>query len=330
MARTNTRFLPIREYLQNEIRMRYAPKSILPYADNEVLHKLVEMEPTIPAASIREMNIMNDNIVQMSYQLLMHKPAAPFGLPESFTSEYTQKLLDELNIRPTVEDLQAIKNQNIKLCVVGYGGAMINMLYNMYLWSMELSVTKIFEKIVIFEKDTLDFSNIPRIGKPMVSTFQPDYLQSYDEDVNNIKLLNKPALINEEAILCKNNAPIILTEFLNEPYANKVEESGYIFVGAPTLDTRAMLQDKPFYFFGHGDFEVEIQYQPPAASGLAVETYGTIDIPALLVNFQLATAAFIKQLARGETPQSGEVVFNFDINAAINEALSQQEEAPNV
>lgn len=307
-------------YLQNEIRMRYAPDSILPYDDNKIIHRLVDENASeISAKEVGEMRIMNQNLIQMSKQLMIHKSAPISSIPESFINPLTQELLDKLDIRPTVEDLQRIKNKKVKLCVVGYGGAMLNMLYNMYLWSMELSVTRPFEKLVIFEKDYIDFSNIARMGKPIVNQYHPDFLIPYDEKVPNIKTLRKLFLLDVENHLCKDQKPIVFEDWLEEASARKIEERGYVFVGAPTLDTREMLQDKNFYFMGHGDFEVEITYRPQITSGLANETYGSIDIPALLINLQLSTAAFIKELASDEPPQTNQPLFSFDMKKFIEE-----------
>jgi hypothetical protein len=299
--------------------MRYAEDSILPYDDNKVIHQLLKRDNTISSSTIKDLKIMNDNIIQMSRQLMTNIPININGYPESFTSDITNKILDELNIRPTIEDFQAIKDKGIKLCLVGYGGAMINMLYNMYLWSMELSVTQPFEKIVIFEKDTLDFSNIPRLGKPISSLYYPDFMQYYDDNVKNLKTLPKLALLNQESELCQNRKIIDFQDWLDENAANKIESKNYVFVGAPTLETRNMLSDKNFYFMGHGDHEVEISYRPRVTSGLVVETYGTIDIPTLLVNLQLSTAAFIKHLAGDDKVLDGEAIFKFNMEEYKNQ-----------
>jgi hypothetical protein len=310
--------IKLKEFLANEIRMRYAPHSILPYDDNRVLHSIVKGEP-LSSEPIANLKIMNNNIIQMSEDLMVDMQPNLSADPESFACELTQFILDELDIRPTKEDLIKIRDKNIKLAVVGYGGAMINMLHNMFLWAREYSEFKLFDKIVIFEKDAIDFSNIPRLGKSVVSSYHPDYYRTFEQHAPNLKTLNKLSLVSEENMLSKENKIILFEQWLTDFHAEKLQDRDYVMVGAPTLDTRQMLSDKNFFFMGHGDFEVETTFQPQITSGLAMETYGTIDIPALLINLQLSTAAFIKQLAKDSDTnlEPGQTLFKFDIKEYI-------------
>ena len=324
----STTQLKLSEYLDNELRMRYAPESILPYDDNSVIHRFFKTPLT--ATEAKQVKVMNENIVRMNYTLIKHAGIATEANPKSFTNPLTQHLLDELNLRPTKEDMQAIRDQKLKMCVVGYGGAMINMLYNMYLWSMELSETRIFEKLIVFEKDDLDFSNIMRMGKDIVYTYSPDFSKVYDEKVNTIKTMCKIDLLNVENELCKDRNVLRFSEWLADDSSTYIDSKGYFFVGAPTLETRNMLQDKKFFFMGHSDFEVDITYAPQGISSLAVETYGTIDIPVLLINLQLASAAFIKLLASGETFVPDTRLLDFDMKKWVEENPEKLKELFNV
>jgi len=316
------------DYLDNEIRMRYAPDSILPYDDNKIVHRFFKNPFT--GADAKNFKVMNENIMRMSYVLLKNLQAKQMGNPISFDDPLTQYLLDELNIRPTKNDFGKIRDKHIKLCVVGYGGAMINMLYNMYIWAMELSETKFFEKLVVFEKDDLDFTNLLRLGKPVVFDYSPDYIKKYDEDVPNIKTLKKINMMSLERELSSERKSILFVNWLDDKAAEFLHKKDYVFVGAPTLETRQMLADKRFYFLGHSDYEVDITYSPQAISSLAVETYGSIDIPVLLVNLQLATAAFIKILASDEEFQPDQRLLDFDLKKWVDENQSKVKELYNV
>jgi len=305
------------DYLDNEIRMRYSTESILPYDDNRIIHRFFK-EP-FSKNEANKLRVMNENILKSSYLLVKNVPARKSGNPASFEDPLMQHLLDELDIRPTEEDFKKIKEKGVKLCVVGYGGAMVNMLYNMYLWSMELSQTKVFEKLVIFEKDDLDFTNLLRMGKPVVFDYSPDYIRKYDKEVPNIKTLKKISMLSTERELSKERKSIMFVDWLDSEAAAFLDKKNYIFVGAPTLETRQMLSDKKFFFLGHSDYEVDITYSPQSISGLAVETYGSIDIPVLLINLQLATAAFIKVLASDEEYQPDQRLLDFDMKKYIEE-----------
>ena len=318
----------LKDYLENEIRMRYAPESILPYDDNRIVHKFFKDQ--FSGAEAKTFRVMNENISKVSRVLVKNLKARQRGNPASFDDPLTQYLLDELNIRPTKEDMQKIRDKKVKLCVVGYGGAMVNLLYNMYIWAMELSEIRLFEKLVVFEKDDLDFTNILRMGKPVVFDYHPDYIMEYDAEVPNIKTLKKINMLSYERELSAERKSILFVNWLNDKEADFLHKKDYIFVGAPTLETRQMLADKKFFFLGHSDYEVDITYSPQAISSLAVETYGSIDIPVLLVNLQLATAAFIKILASDEEFSLNQRLLDFDLKKWVEENPAKVKEVYDV
>jgi hypothetical protein len=195
---------------------------------------------------------------------------------------------------------------------------------------MELSETRIFKKIVIFEKDDLDFSNVLRMGKPMIFDYSPDFIKSYDPEVNTIKLLKKINMVNIEKELSVERKLVLFSDWLKNQSADYIDQNGYFFVGAPTLETRQMLANKKFFFMGHSDYEVDITYSPQSISTLAVETYGSVDIPVLLINLQIATAAFIKILANGEDHDVDTRLLNFDMKKWVDENPEKLKELYNV
>jgi len=50
---------------------------------------------------------------------------------------------------------------------------------------------------------------------------------------------------------------------------------------------------------GHGNTEVDVTFAPEVNTSIGNETYGTIDIPVLILNLHIATAAWIKHMASG-------------------------------
>jgi hypothetical protein len=313
-TRTRELFAP---YLDNELRMRYAPDSILPFDDNQIVHRFFKNHYTSEEAA--EFKVMNDNIIRMSYVLAKHLQQEPVVNTISFETPLTQHLLDELNLRPTKEDFQKIREKELQMCIVGNGGAMMNMLFNMYLWSMELSETRVFKKIVVFEKDSLDFTNMMRMGKPMAFNYVSDYIKQDAADAPLLNTLKKNDMLTIERELSSERRILNFVSWLDDPRTvDLIANKGYFFVGAPTLETRELLQDKKFFFLGHSDFEVDITYRPQLVSTLSVETYGSIDIPVLLINLQLATAAFIKILASDDEYQPDQRLLNFDMKTWVD------------
>ncbi len=309
----------LKEYLANEVRMRFSPDSLLPYADNKVIHKI--LGDGLSTQEAKEAKLMNPNIIKMSRNLLLNQDFVSQSLDPSFDDPLTKEIMEHLDVVPTKEDFQKIRDKDINLCLVGYGGAMVNMLHNMYVWAMEVSEVRIFKNIVIFEKDTVDFSNLVRFGKPVSFDYTAEFATFASEDVPNIKTLKKVSMLTHEKELSQQRKIVSFVEWLRDTHAAALKDKNYVLVGAPDLETRTMLNTigSDFYFMGHSDHEVDITYQPEITSGLVVETYGSIDIPVLLVNLQIATGAFIKQLANGETPERNQRILNFDLKKYLEE-----------
>ncbi len=309
----------LKKYLENEIRMRFSPDSILDYDDNKIIHSL--LKNGISNDEAKEAKLMNPNIIKMSRNLLLNQDFTSQDQEVSFTNSLTKEIMEHLDILPTKEDFQRIREKDINLCVVGYGGAMVNMLHNMYLWSMELSEVRTFKNIVVFEKDTVDFSNLVRFGKPVSFDYTAEFATFADEDVQNLKILKKVSMLTHEKELSKQRKIISFVEWLQDTHALALKDKNYVLVGAPDLETRKMLHDTDsnFYFMGHSNHEVDITYQPEITSGLVVENYGSIDIPVLLINLQIATGAFIKQLAGEEQPERNQRILDFDMKKYLEE-----------
>jgi len=311
----------LREYAQEQIRIRYSQDSILEYGDNRLLHRMLQASPMSAQELAGFGPIMNPNLPLMHTQAL--EAIVGEGGNQCLTSlenPITQRLLDELNIRPTADDFKKLRERNIKLAVIGLGGAMLNMLHNMYNFAMAAREPAIFEKIAVFEKDSINFTNLPRFGKLVTLSYHSDFSADFDGQKPELRVLSKlHHLLTNEGELSKERKFLLMEEWLTPEMASTLDEKGYTLVGAPTIETRRFLTDKEFFFVGHGDYEVDIVFQPHNPSTLAVETYGVIDIPAFLINMQLVTAAFIKALANGDNKSSNEILFRFDLKKYLEE-----------
>ncbi len=314
-----TERIDLKKYLANEVRMRFSPTSILPYDDNKIIHKLLTEDITVQDA--KDAVLMNPNIVKMSRKLLLNQDFSDQTIDPSFNDKLTLDIMQELDVVPTKEDFQKIRDKDINLCLVGYGGAMVNMLHNMYTWAMEVSEVRVFKNIVIFEKDTVDFSNLIRFGKPVSFDYTAEFASFSSNESSNAKTLKKISMVTNEKELSKKRKIISFVEWLKDNHAESLKAKDYVLIGAPDLETRQMLNetDSTFYFMGHSNYEVDITYQPEITSSLVVENYGSIDIPVLLINLQVATGAFIKQLANGTDPAKNEKILSFDMKKYLEE-----------
>jgi hypothetical protein len=203
---------------------------------------------------------------------------------------------------------QAMKDQQIDLVVIGYGGAMSNVLWNLTVLLLTFSELDPFNSVRLYEKDELSFTNILRFGKPIVH-------KAYSQFELQDDVLPKHFLTDLEYHLAPEFEKT--QEFLNKETAQKLIEEldNPVFIGAPDFETRKFLQEigAKFFFIGHGDNEVSITHQPDIHFAVQ-ETYGTIDIPVLLTNLWLATYKLIDILSEEKEYGVNEEIwkFNFD------------------
>lgn len=303
----------VQEQLIEKIRMKYKDSSILPFADNEIVRGYFNDRGSMTPEDIKNLKVMNPNISKMDLRLISGIPKTDSYAPEHFTNKMLRYILRDLDIMPTVEDLEAIKDRKIKLTVVGYGGAMVNLLFNLKLWQHELGVNGIFDRMVLFENDNVEFTNLMRFGKEVVFEYYPK-IPGVSE---NVTALPKLMLLREEKDLVNKVKPNMFNRWLNAEEAQLLHDAGYIFVGAPTFEARLFLEDKKFYFIGHGNTEVDVTFAPKVNASLGNETYGTIDIPVLILNLHIATAAWIKHLASGADGIPDTDLFRFDMAAYL-------------
>lgn len=299
----------LQEVLKEKLRMKYKDSSILPFSDNAIIRGYFNDRSQWSPENIAAARVLNPNIPKMDIRLINGLTTSNEYFPEHFTNPMLQHILNDLDLVPTVADLEAIKARGLKIAVIGYGGAMINMLYNLTLWQHKLSVTGMFDRLIIFEKDNIETTNLMRLGKEVVFEYYPK-IPGASEDVT---ALPKLMLLREEKELVKTRKPDLFNRWMTAEDAEVLHNNGYLFVGAPTFDARVFLEDKQFYFIGHGATEVDVTLAPKVNTSLGNETYGTIDIPVLLFNLQIATAAWIKHLASGATPALDTDIFRFDM-----------------
>jgi hypothetical protein len=333
----------LKEHLQEILRQKYAPKSKIG-ADNTIIHKIFnyidedEAKEIVASSGI----VFNPNLLLMQeeFDLLAtykYRPQIGPGEPllyDYMSSEGLPFVAQKAGLGWATKELpyasrelkrkfEEIKKKNFDLVVVGYGGAMSNVLWNLFLLANTFEVFSLFNRIIIFEKDELSFSNILRFGKPVIHRAFSNL--EVEEDV-----INKPLLLTQEYRLSSTSVTVY-KEFLTKNNVKKIMElDNPLIIGAPNFETRALLQevDAPFLFIGHGNNEVTLTHKPNIHFAVQ-ETYGTIDVPVLLVNLWLATYAFVASLAEND-PQSftqNQELFKFNFDELSEEEVNKAKAA---
>jgi len=330
------RRLHLNDYLKESIRQRYTPVSAIG-ADNELLMEIFNKE-TINLnfneliEKINNKVIFNPNIAILfpKYHKELRKrnfifEFIPYYLFNPKLVNYMKHMGHEDVFERNYFFTKSLKKlwteiskKKYTLVVIGYGGAMFNLLNNLSFMSMvSEKLPRLFERIIIFENDEIEFSNILRFGAPILNIG----LSRFDDNYNNFKkinLLEKQLTQNKFFHLFKNQFQAEDKYFtINDAKEILEKYENVIFIGAPDFETRQALYEMnaPFLMIGHSNNTISIT-KAPKIEGLITETYGSIDIPVLLLNLYGATIQFMKILANEDInqiePDTNFFRFNFD------------------
>ena len=292
--------------IAEEIRMRYSDKSIVKgAADNEAIFKYFN------SGSFKVLKRW-DLLFNPNLNVIFPELAQKFPIPYPGKKTYLYKnpvikkyIQDILGWNPVddpekiIKLFKKVKEKNINLIVVGYGGAMINFLYNLSNLKDLVGFNEpIFKSMYAFEKENIAFTNILRLGKPIALEA---YMEVFVNSKNGPIGLNKLNLLKDELNLAED--VLLVEDYLTEENIAELEDEDLpnkVFIGAPNFTARKLLEDSNFYFFGHSGHEIEIFYKPYVDTELARETYGSIDIPTLISNIALGTIAQLEIWAKVE------------------------------
>jgi hypothetical protein len=181
--------------------------------------------------------------------------------------------------------LNRLKERQIVLVSLGYGGISSNVLHFMDLLCKETGVTNIFKRLAIYEEDTITLMNILRMYKDTSTTLcEPG-------------IANKLNGFNEKHLCTPENLFLQDFMFIKEHYDEVKDREDVRYFGACDFDTRKFLEDAPFYFTGHSGNDVSIIVRPQVNTELMVETYGQINLATFFSNVLALTIELFVQLS---------------------------------
>jgi hypothetical protein len=313
--------------IYEEIRHRYASESIVRGAlDNHAIHQFFQKKDFKILKKYK--TFFNPNILVIIPNLSQVFPIPYTG--RKVDTVYHNKIIRDYCVKTTGIDpltsegkreiqgiLKSIQAKEMKLAIIGYGGAMINFLWNVYVLAFLSNFNEpIFKELVIFEKEAISFTNILRLGKPVLLE---SYINIY---LNDSGTLNKLNLIREEFQLAE-EVTLVEDYLTDEEDLQELVQEDFIFIGAPNFKARKLLEDTNFFFFGHANNELEIFYQPLVNTELTFESYGSIDIPVLLSNIAAGTIEMLRIFAGLDTKntdyEKSESLFRIDYGEVMLE-----------
>jgi len=328
--------ITLKKHLEEQIRQRFAPESKLGI-DNTLIQTIFKMEsheetfvqeklaamgsvfnPNFKLLNYGLNDILGYNVLGEKYPDFVLKKGFPnymelAGIPKGYTSKY-------FGGQPLKKIWKKISSQNIDLVVIGYGGAMTNILYNLSLLGDAFDNRTVFNSIKVFEDDHWSVTNVMRISKPIMHRAFSSFQLQYD-------VLPKTSIIDAEFELAE-VFQISNSRFKKEDIQKILEENpNTIFMGAPDLETRVLLEEANanFIMVGHSGNGVRIT-KNPKIEGAISETYGTIDVPVLLCNLWAATYKLVELFSNIELIENQEnntEFYEFDFNQIDQDKISE-------
>ncbi len=202
-------------------------------------------------------------------------------------------------------NMKRLKEKEISLASIGYGGLSINVLHFMSLLSYRVGVDDIFKHLHVFEDDYVSLTNMIRFYKDMFK-----FPVSYKQRVLKLELFEEENLAEE----------ITLHNYRldEERIAPLTEQGNVIFFGAPDFETRKILTGEKFLFAGHQGDKVVLVKTPVIDAVLTRESYGTINLTSFFINMLVLTDAIVNTLANDfEYAQDDEIIFEHDSKEVI-------------
>ena len=188
--------------------------------------------------------------------------------------------------------LQATKNKEYDLVLVGLGGTgsnVIHWLYEMMQWTGK---EQIFRRVRMFDDDEFDIPNmlrIPFIPEFTNTVFDAKKVNTIPKKFNNIGIntYRYTERLTEELLIAKDR------NFLGP-------KKKTVIYGAPDILTREFLTNLDYSFLAatHRDNEYSIVENPAVDNDLMMETYGKINLSMFFLNHLAMTIEFLKHLGQ--------------------------------
>ena len=205
--------------------------------------------------------------------------------------------------------LVAVKNKSLNFIFAGIGGTGMNTAY----WLDELSkltnTINIFNTISVFEKETIEFSNILRFPLPLSTYYQyatPYSNRAYKTDIIPPllnRLTNRKLNINNYYI---DKSSYLYGEFFDCNYSTSpatcIAKTRTVIYGAPGLEHRNYLSSLGnFVCATHASNSCSIWLNPTQTESIEIESYGSIQLGPFMMN-QLRMTIGLLELLASDTP----------------------------
>lgn len=232
-------------------------------------------------------------IYSENYRAISPLTSDLLGIPKIPIQEL---LTSELNLElgHIQQLLLSVKKSKLKIIFAGTGGTGINTLY----WLSEIckyfSITDIFDEILIYEKDYVDFSNIFRfpVSLSIYNNITSPNLEKVYLATKFTPTLSRDVSCHSKFLEDISDIPSILLG--ND---NKLKSNTIVY-GAPSISNRNFLSSLgSFISATHANNTASLYINPEADDSLQVETYGLIQLNSFFINQLRMAIGFLEILS---------------------------------
>ena len=303
--------IPLNHLIFEKIKFRYDFLNVGRVSDRAIRGKLI-FDSFYPYILAKEIASPRDGVMRLETNQSIDGYAISERVAEDLSCKklHISELVTMLGYTKTdiSKLLQAVKNREYIITLVGLGGTGSNFLHWMSEMSEWTGKTRIFNTIHAYDDDDFDIPNMLRI--PFVPQFKT-------ADQNSKKVNCLPRKFEELSHRWISHTNRLEGKHLTNSQVGGLKHT--IIYGAPDIATRSWLSASPYTFIAatHRDSEFSLVENPAVDDELMMETYGKINLSKFLLNHLTMTIKFLEHLRdrdreRGTTEEHSILRANFD------------------
>lgn len=325
-------------YLKNQMNLRYAMCNKPSDGSSNLI-----VDSFAPKIMMSEDNVAHSQVTSL--------PSTSYAISEWFSEVLKVRqlpftmMLQTLNVsdKELKSLILKVKRKKLNFCLVGAGGTNHNTWYWLGKLLEHTGDVNLFEKVWIYDKETVDFTNLFRFpSNPEKEGFN---LKVYALDNKNG--ISKRAIeYHEKFLKIEDRSRTFITSFEdrreafiydllpNENYDKDTDISSpafgnltiegkseltspnvyikkpmtnMVYYGAPDLETRRQFTDSGWNFISatHGDNDCSLRLKPMIDQNLQTESYGMIQLNSFFFNQLAMTIGLLKFLADDDIDEDG-------------------------
>jgi len=288
--------IPLNHLIFEKIKFRYDFTDINRVHDRVIRSKLL-LDTFYPLTLAREISYPINGVLKLPANQNIDGYAISERVSEDLSCKklHISELVTMLGYTKTdiSKLLQAVKNKEFMITLVGLGGTGSNFIHWMYQMSEWTGKSRIFQTIHAYDDDDFDIPNMLRI--PFIPEFK-----AANQTAKKVDCI--PRKFEDLTFRWYTHSKRLEDTDMTQSKAGHVNRT--IIYGAPDIATRAWLSASTYTFIAatHRDSEFSLVENPAVDDELMMETYGKINVSKFLLNHLTMTIKFLEHLRDRDRP----------------------------